>query len=105
MVNDRKMTENAKDLVRLHAFIDGRVQGVGFRYFIVEKAELLQVTGWVRNTFDGQVEVTAEGPRPVLDRFLVYLRHGPPVAYIINVQTSWLPANGEFSHFEIAASE
>jgi acylphosphatase len=105
MANDREMTENVKDLARLHAFINGRVQGVGFRYFVIEKAELLQVTGWVRNTYDGQVEVTAEGLRPILDRFLVYLRHGPPVAYVNDVQTSWQPASGEFSHFEIAPSE
>jgi acylphosphatase len=105
MADGRKLTENAKDLVRLHAFINGRVQGVGFRYFVVEKAELLQVTGWVRNTFDGQVEVTAEGPRPVLERFLVYLRHGPSAAYVTDVQTSWQPASGELSHFEIAPSE
>ena len=72
---------------------------------MIEKAELLQVTGWVRNTYDGQVEVTAEGIRPVLERLLVYLSHGPPVAYVSEVQTSWLPGSGEFSRFEIAPSE
>jgi len=99
------MTENGKELTRLHAFINGRVQGVGFRYFVIEKAELLQVNGWVRNTYDGQVEVTAEAIRPALERFLVYLSHGPPVAYVTDVQTSWQPASGEFSGFEIAPSE
>jgi acylphosphatase len=99
------MMENNTELSRLHAFINGRVQGVGFRYFVIEKAELLQVTGWVRNTFDGQVEVTAEAPRPVLERMLVYLSHGPPVAVVTEVQTSWQPASGQFTHFEIAPSE
>jgi acylphosphatase len=103
--DDRQMADNPNELTRLHAFINGRVQGVGFRFFVIEKADLLQVTGWVRNTYDGQVEVTAEGLRPVLERFLVYLRHGPQVAYVTEVQTSWQQASGEFSRFEIAPSE
>ncbi len=72
---------------------------------MVEKADLLQVTGWVRNTYDGQVEVTAEGLRPALEQFLVYLRHGPPVSFVTDVQISWQPASGEFSDFEINPSE
>ena len=49
------MTEG--DKVRLHAIIEGRVQGVGFRAFVIDKATDLGVTGWVRNRWDGSVEL------------------------------------------------
>ena len=47
---------------RLHAFIQGRVQGVGFRYYVMQAAQDYHLTGWVRNLYDGRVEVVAEGP-------------------------------------------
>jgi len=55
-------------MTRLHAFINEEFRGLDFVTVVIEKAELLQITGWVRNTYDGQVEVTAEGIRPVLER-------------------------------------
>ena len=91
-------------LVRLHVLIDGRVQGVGFRYFVLEKANLLRVEGWVRNTLSGQVEVTAEGNQDSLSNFLDYLKRGPNMAYVTDIQLTWLPATGEFAGFEIKSS-
>ena len=87
---------------RLHATIDGTVQGVGFRAFVHREAQLLALTGWVRNTYDGLVEVTAEGERERLEILLEKLRTGPRMAYVIEVQKEWAPASGEFSRFEIA---
>jgi acylphosphatase len=60
----------------------GRVQGVGFRYTCYQEARRLGLAGWVRNTASGDVEVWAEGPREKLDRFLEWLRRGPPGARV-----------------------
>jgi acylphosphatase len=57
----------------LHAVVHGRVQGVGFRYFVVERALSLGLRGYTRNRDDGSVEVLALGPRPVLENLLARL--------------------------------
>jgi acylphosphatase len=60
--------------------IGGRVQGVGFRYFAVNAAREIGVTGWTRNLGDGRVEVHANGTKPRLNQFEARLRQGPPHA-------------------------
>jgi len=87
--------------MRLHALIHGHVQGVGFRYFVYDRAQALGVVGWVRNTFDGNVEVVAEGPRSTLEMLLEHLRQGPRSALVTQVDVDWQPATGEFKRFEI----
>lgn len=67
--------------VRVH----GRVQGVGFRYSTQRQAERLGVRGWVRNEPDGSVSVECEGPRSAVEQFLAYLKEGPPMAHVENV--------------------
>jgi acylphosphatase len=59
---------------RLHAIVHGHVQGVSFRFYTVEVAMHLQITGWVRNLANGGVEVMAEGTRQELDDLLAFLR-------------------------------
>ncbi len=86
---------------RLHAMVSGRVQGVSFRYFVIEQAADLDLTGWVRNRWDGSVEVTAEGSRSKLERLLQTLRKGPPMASVEDVDFAWLEATGEFTGFSI----
>ena len=90
---------------RLHARIQGRVQGVGFRMFVLEQAQRLDLTGWVRNTWDNAVEVTAEGPRDDLEILLKVLKSGPPAAYVTNVEVSWEEFRGEFSRFVVSRTE
>ncbi|MCU0484930.1 MAG: acylphosphatase [Anaerolineales bacterium] len=92
---------SVEEQVRLTAEVIGRVQGVGFRYFVAEHAERLAVTGWVRNRWDGSVEVTAEGPRIALERLIIQLERGPASAYVSRVQVQWEPATGEFSGFRV----
>lgn len=90
------------ELLQLHAIVDGRVQGVGFRMFVLEKARALQLTGWVRNTFSGEVEVMAEGPRPQLSELLEELYRGPRTSWVESIQQEWQPATGQFSSFEVS---
>lgn len=93
------------DFKRLHAKVEGHVQGVGFRYFVVEKAHSLQLTGWVRNLLDGAVEVVAEGKTADLEELLLFLSVGPSGSHVINVTSEWLPAQNTFTLFSIRHSE
>jgi acylphosphatase len=61
----------------LHFLIQGRVQGVGFRWFVQREAGLLELRGWVRNTEEGEVEVVASGTAEELAKLRACLRRGP----------------------------
>jgi len=89
---------------RLHVVVDGYVQGVGFRAFVVDQARSIGVTGWVRNRWDTSVEVCVEGEHPALERLLVALRRGPTAANVREVQIEWQAANGEFTDFRMRSS-
>lgn len=97
------MTENSaeNDILRLHATVHGRVQGVSFRAFTLDKARLRNLTGWVRNRSEGTVEVVAEGGKVTLEEFLEELYTGPPGARVTHVDVTWEPATGEFTDFQI----
>jgi acylphosphatase len=89
---------------RLHAIVEGRVQGVGFRFFVQETATALGLAGWVRNRWDGSVEVLAEGKRERLEKLLSALYRGPRSAFVEQVTPEWQAATGEFSGFYVRAS-
>ena len=89
---------------RLHVTVSGRVQGVNFRYFVTEQAELLVLNGWVRNKWNSTVEVTAEGSRQNLEILLQLLRQGPPMARVDDICFEWLPYNGEFKDFQVRST-
>jgi acylphosphatase len=91
-------------LSRLHARVEGRVQGVGFRYFVLETAQALGVSGWVRNRWDESVEVMAEGERAALERLLDALRRGPRMSFVSNVQVEWGEWKEEWSGFSVRAT-
>jgi acylphosphatase len=76
----------------LHVVAHGRVQGVGFRWFVRERARQLNVRGWVKNRADGAVEVAAAGDAQSLERFRRLLSEGPPGARVSGLDE--LPASG-----------
>ena len=86
---------------RLHAIVSGHVQGVNFRYYTMVTANDLNLTGWVRNLNDGNVEVTAEGPRSALERLARFLYTGPSSARVEDVDIDWSAATGQFAGFHI----
>ncbi len=98
------MSDVSSTQEQLHAMIDGHVQGVSFRYFVAQHARSLCLTGWVRNTRDGQVEVTAEGKKSDLEILLGQLHSGPGNSYVASVKFDWLPATGNFTSFSITHS-
>ncbi|MBC7263943.1 MAG: acylphosphatase [Chloroflexi bacterium] len=94
-------SSNSSEERRFHAVVHGWVQGVGFRYSTYQRAHMLGLRGYVRNQWDGTVEVVAEGPEATLERFLAYLRQGPPGAHVERVDVTWDKASGEFRGFEV----
>ena len=90
-----------ESMTRLHAIVEGTVQGVGFRMFVVDIASRLGLTGWVRNRWDDTVEVIAEGESTALDTLVKALNRGPHMAGVSKVTTEWGSATGEFRQFWI----
>jgi acylphosphatase len=89
---------------RLEAVVRGRVQGVGFRYWVVRRAAGLGLTGWVANELDGSVRCVAEGDAAALDDLVELLRAGPVGAVVDDVQAVRMPATRAFSGFEVRSS-
>jgi len=89
------------NLDRLHAIVEGRVQGVGFRYFTAESAIGLGLSGWVRNRWDGVVELVAEGERSKLEKLVGILWKGPRSSFVTQVKVVYLEATGEYKGFSI----
>ena len=85
------MTQNDDNRMALRVI--GKVQGVGFRWFVQTEAERLGLKGWVRNTPDGHVELEAVGPVPALEELRRRVETGPPAARVASVIE--LPASSE----------
>ncbi len=90
---------------RLRAFVEGRVQGVAFRWFVDRESSRLGLGGWVRNRADGRVEVLAEGDRGTLEQLLACLGRGPRLARVDRIDVLWEDPTGEFTEFRIERSE
>jgi len=89
------------DLASVQATVYGSVQGVFFRDFVARRANELGLTGYVRNSPQGTVEVLAEGERKQLEKLIGYLKVGPPAARVGKVTTSWSGYTGIYSGFSI----
>jgi acylphosphatase len=74
----------------MHVIVRGRVQGVGFRWFVREAARRLDLAGWVKNRNDGSVEVVAQGSETTVEKFRGQLHRGPQGAVVTSVDE--LPA-------------
>ena len=85
-----------------HLVISGRVQGVGFRYSMVEQAERLGVTGWVRNRRDGTVEAVVDGEPDAVAAMIAWAHRGPRGASVVQVRVE--DAAGSFERFEMHAT-
>ncbi|MEO0086543.1 MAG: acylphosphatase [candidate division WOR-3 bacterium] len=86
---------------RYHIFVSGRVQGVFYRDFTRRQAKRFNITGWVKNLWDGRVEVVAEGEEENLKKFIEELEKGPPAARVENLEIKEEEATLEFDDFEI----
>ncbi len=87
---------------RVRVVVGGRVQGVGYRYWVAEEARALGLSGWVCNRSDGRVEAEFQGPRALLDEMLTQCRRGPMFARVTELDAEWLSALAEeFREFTI----
>ena len=94
------MSETERQTLR--AVVRGRVQGVGFRFFVEEQALALGLKGFVRNLSNGtSVEVVAEGQMTALEALLATVRKGPPLSNVERVDVSWAAATGDYEGFSI----
>jgi acylphosphatase len=91
----------ARPASRLDALVSGRVQGVGYRYFVLRVAQGLGLTGWVSNLPDGRVRCVAEGSHVALEGLLAELERGPGGARVANVDATWLAGTGHFDRFSV----
>lgn len=92
--------DESQDVVRLTAWVRGRVQGVGFRWWTRARALELGVCGWASNLDDGRVEVVAEGSRPACEALLAALRSDATPGHVQLVVTQWSAARGESGFVE-----
>ncbi len=90
---------------RIHVYIEGIVQGVGFRFYVKNKAEESDVSGWVKNLSDGRVEIVAEGSDEALDTFVRSLQKGRLGNHIDGMEIIKEPGSGHFRHFYISYNE
>ena len=90
------------DEVGLHAVVQGRVQGVSFRYFVVRRARSLALKGYVHNLPEGHsVEVVAEGKRKSLEELLRHLNEGSPGSAVQQVDACWTESSGSYRDFRV----
>ena len=89
------------DQARVHIWVSGRVQGVGFRAFVLQSGPLFGLSGWVHNLGYDQVETVAEGPREVLERFIEAVKTGPRASRVDEARVEWETPTGEFDGFQV----
>jgi len=89
--------------VTKHLVISGRVQGVGYRFYMQRKARELGAAGWVRNRSDGTVEAVVHGSPEQVDAVVAWARRGPPSAVVADVKIS--DGSGDYTGFEARQTE
>jgi acylphosphatase len=97
------MPEN-NEIVRVHMWVKGLVQNVGFRAHVEYRARQIGVTGWVRNVGYDTVEAVAEGERSKVDQFMDAMKSGPRGAQVDESKIEAEPVTGEFHSFEVRRS-
>ncbi len=85
--------------VRLTAWVHGRVQGVGFRWWTRSRALELGLTGYAANRPDGRVQVVAQGPRDACEQLLLLLQGGEAPGHVETVVVDWSPRGEAISGF------
>jgi len=90
--------------VRVHIWVKGRVQGVGFRAYVADSAIYIGINGWVRNVGWDGVETIAQGSRAQIDQFIQAVKTGPRSARVDNCRIEEETPSAEFPDFEIRSS-
>jgi acylphosphatase len=91
----------SKDFITAEITVNGLVQGVGFRYYIMRQAQVLGLKGFAKNLFTGEVYTIVEGERGMIEEFIKLIKAGPSHAHVKNCRVDWSDSKEEFTTFEI----
>lgn len=94
------MSSPSSETVRVHVYVSGRVQGVGYRFSTYDQAHEFKLAGWVRNLPDGRVEAVFEGTADRIQQMMDWCHQGPSAAKVVEVTITHEPPAG-LKHFEI----
>lgn len=85
----------------INIIVKGYVQGVGFRYYIARAANEMQLNGYVKNLFNGDVEIYAEGRQEFLEELVKKAKLGPSHSHVDSIKIEWLEFKNKYNNFEI----
>ena len=95
------MSSQLEDTLTVNMKITGKVQGVGFRYFVLQQAQELGINGWVSNKPNGDVEALAQGEKADLEQFIAKVKKGPSFSRVEDVSLFWVNEADQYFGFEI----
>ena len=95
------MSSPPKNTLTLNMKITGKVQGVGFRFFVQQQAQKLGINGWVSNKSNGDVEALAQGEKVDLEQFIAKVKEGTTFSRVEDVSLNWVKEAGQYFGFEI----
>ena len=89
------------ELKHAKIIVNGLVQGVGFRYFVIRHADNLNLKGYTQNLFSGEVLTEVEGDESLIKELIKQLKIGPTKAHVVNCIVDWSEYKNEFKRFEV----
>ena len=98
------MQNSPSETIRVHIWVKGRVQGVGFRAHVEYHALQIEVAGWVRNVGWDTVEAVAEGTREQIDQFIEMVKTGPPASRVNEARVEYETPTGYLNGFTVKYS-
>lgn len=90
-----------ENIGRAELLVKGLVQGVGFRYFVLKNAQTLNLKGYVKNLYSGEVLAVVEGEKYKIEELFQLMKQGPSHSRVAKANIAWTSFNSEFSTFEI----
>ena len=101
MAETQLMSSPPEDTLTVNIKITGKVQGVGFRYFVLRQAQELDINGWVSNKSNGDVEALTQGEKADLEQFIAKVKEGPSFSRVEDVSLNWVNKGEQYFGFEI----
>jgi len=95
------MSEKSEELANAHVVVSGYVQGVGYRWWVMRKAQEYNLTGYARNLYDGDVELEVEGSQGMILDFIKEIKVGPSSASVTEAKVQWGEYQGKYKGFDI----
>jgi len=89
------------EIRRIHVIVTGRVQGVGYRFFVQQVAATHHLSGFIKNQGDGSVLLEAQGPETAIHKFLEILKTGPRLARVESIAVNWIEPVHDSQDFQI----